>query len=49
MLVRADALLAEDDDTFRARTAAGQVRDWHGRWMDAMARIDEPGRVEELE
>ena len=49
MLVRADALLAEDDGTFRARTAAGRVRDWHGRWMDAMARIDELGRVEELE
>ena len=49
MLGRADALLAGDDGIFRARTAAGRVRDWYGRWMDAMERIGDPGRAEELD
>ncbi len=49
MLGRADALLAGDDAVFRARTAAGRVRDWHTRWTKAVKRADEPGRAEELE
>ena len=49
LLARADELLAGDDTLFRERTAAGRVRDWHGRWMDAMERIDEPGQAEELD
>ena len=49
VLGRADALLAGDDELFRARTAAGRVRDWHTRWMKAMKRADEPGGPEELD
>ena len=49
MLARADALLAGDDEVFRARTAAGRVRDWHSRWTKAMKRADEPGGAEELD
>ena len=48
-LALADALLAEDDTLFRARTAAGRVRDWHSRWTRAMKRADEPDGVEELD
>ena len=49
LLARADALLARDDDRFRARTAAGRLHDWQGRWTDAMERAGEPGGVEELQ
>ena len=49
MLVRADLRLAGDDALFRARTASGRVRDWHGRWTKAMERVDEPGGAEELD
>ena len=49
MLARADMRLASDDALFRARTASGRVRDWHGRWTKAMKRVDEPGGAGELD
>ena len=49
MLARADMRLASDDALFRARTASGRVRDWHGRWTKAMERVEEPGGADELD